>query len=91
MSNSEWVIGKYSGEQAKNIKALSDAGVGYFVRQESGSGGGYTIEVGFRRVISDEPRPLHLEAATPAQAEKLEKMRTDRTGIPKEYRSKLYN
>lgn len=76
----EWVIGAYTGAQAKHVKAQADAGIGYFFQREGGMGQNYTVYAAFRRPITG-PRPEHLQLATPSQERILEKMRKERQGI----------
>ncbi len=74
----EWVIGLFTGERAKSVRAHADVGLGYFVRQESGRGADYSVEAAFRRVC-DTPLPEHLERATAQQAERLDALYQQRT------------
>lgn len=73
----EWVIGRFTGERAKSVKAHADAGIGYFIRQELGQGMAYAVEAAFRRPC-DGLLPEHLERVTWSQASKLEKMLQER-------------
>lgn len=76
----EWVIGVYTGERAKSVKEHADAGIGYFIQKEEGRGVTYTVYAAFRRAV-ETLRPDHLELATPAQVEKLEKLYNARSGV----------
>jgi len=90
----EWVIGHYSGEQARSKKAHADIGIGYYVRSEQGkSAMNYHIEVAFRRII-DGPRPEHLILAVGEQVKKLDRLYNQRHNIndvPEPNRNSSYN
>lgn len=75
----DWVIGVFTGDRAKSVKEHADAGIGYFIQMEEGRGMSHTVHAAFRRV-ADTPIPEHLNRATPAQVEKLEKLYRERTG-----------
>lgn len=76
-----WVIGQYHGARAQSVKAHADAGIGYYVRQESGAGHNLTVQAAFRVVEDGEPIPEGLDYATPDQVFKLEKLRKVRSGL----------
>lgn len=76
---SEWVIGTYTGDRAKSVKAHADAGMGYFIRSESGRGTAYEVEAAFLRA-TDSPLPEHLVKANFGQAQKLDRLRNERLG-----------
>lgn len=76
---SQWVIGKYKGQRAQYIKGLADAGIGYFIREESGKGGSLEITAAFRRPM-DSPLPDHLLLANHFQVEKLNNLLLVRNG-----------
>lgn len=75
----EWVIGSFTGDQAKIVKSHADAGIGYYIQQENGAGFGHTVVAAFRRAIS-EVRPEHLMLASPYQQERLNKLHESRFG-----------
>ena len=75
----EWVIGSYTGDHAKAVKALADAGVAYFFRNAAGMGPHYTVAVAFRRA-KDSMLPAHLELANAQQIATLDRMYASRHG-----------
>jgi hypothetical protein len=75
----EWVIARLKGKDAQYVKALASNGTGYFVRQESGAGPNYQIEVAFKRPIHS-PIPEHLQKADSIQVQKLNKLDDARKG-----------
>lgn len=76
----EWVIGNFEGERAKSVLDHAGAGVGYYIRSQSGAGRNVGVEAAFRRAC-DRPRPEHLKLADQFQVSKLEKMFKERTGV----------
>lgn len=79
MIDYEWVIGAYTGDQAKAVKAHADHGIGYFFQREGGRGVSYTVYAAFRRPM-DGPRADHLELANGQQVQKLEQLWNRRHG-----------
>ena len=75
----EWAIGRYTGERAKYIKGLVDAGIGYFMRSETGKMN-YAIEAAFRLPL-DRPIPEHLQRADDVQAKKLDALYNQRHAV----------
>lgn len=75
----QWVIGAFTGDRGKSVKAHADAGLGYFIQQESGAGQGYTVHAAFRRA-NDSSLPDHLGICNPYQVDKLEKLYSARHG-----------
>lgn len=76
-----WVIGTFTGSQAQSVKAHADAGLGYFLRSVSGSGGGLMVQAAFRFVTASGPVPPHLEIASLTQSLKLDELQKQRSGI----------
>jgi hypothetical protein len=75
----EWVIGHFTGDQAKSVKAHADAGIGYFIRNEMGRGMAYEVEAAFRRSTA-LPLPEYLQRATREQSKRLAGMLKVRQG-----------
>lgn len=73
----QWVIGVYTGERAKSVKAHADAGIGYFIREEGGKGAQYRVIAAFKRPM-DSPIPPHLDKATPSVATALDRLHDQR-------------
>lgn len=72
----EWVLAHYTGLQAKDVLALANSGVKYYVLRTPESGQGW-CEVAFRRP-TDSPCPEHLQKITDIRLiAKLEKMRAE--------------
>lgn len=81
---SSWVIGVFTGQQAKLVQAHADVGVGYFVLEKTGKNDSLTVKAAFRRV-HDSPIPFHLtEVKNPMQIDELEKKRKQRQGLTRE-------
>lgn len=80
----EWVIGVYTGDQAKTVKAQADVGIGYFFQREGGRGQTYTVYAAFRRPL-DGARADHLELANSQQVEKLDRLWDRRHGVKDEH------
>lgn len=77
--NGKWVIGRYKGARAKSVKEHADAGIGYYIKEESGAGGNYDVLAAFL-IASDKPVPEHLREATIYEQEKLDNLRKSRQG-----------
>ena len=82
--NYTWVIGVFTGERARSVKAHADSGIGYFIREERGRGVGYEVEAAFRRA-NDSPMPPELVECNNNQIDILERKYATRHGLkPKE-------
>lgn len=84
MSKTEyvWVEARYTGDTAKYIKGMSDAGVGYFELEYGTEGRKPYINVAFPFVLDNDGIPEHLTEITGfTQKCKLEKKRCQRTGV----------
>jgi hypothetical protein len=77
--NARWVVGSYTGDDAKHIKSHADAGIGYFVLREGGRGTAYKVEAAFKRA-EDSALPPHLTYAPLTTANRLEAMSDKRHG-----------
>lgn len=82
----QWVIGAYTGEQAKHVRSLADSGIGYFFQRSAGVGPNYTVMAAFR-APANQLLPEHLELASPQQVDKLEQLWIARHGKRVERRS----
>ena len=81
--NYEWVIGTYSGDNAKYVSALADMGIGYFKMGELAKGRTSEVAVAFRRPL-DGPTPEHLLRITDeSKIRRLEKGVCLRAGVHK--------
>jgi len=66
----EWVMGKFVGDQAKYIDGMASAGIGYYVLERPDHGSGW-IKVAFRRAM-DSPLPDNLQqVSSPSLLRKL--------------------
>lgn len=73
-----WYLAKYKGEQALRVKAEMSAGIGYYLRSESGTNKmNYIIEVAFRMYYPG-PIPSHVMPVTEIQAKKLDELYNER-------------
>lgn len=76
-----WIIGTYSGDEAKRVKTQAESGIGYFIASEYGKGQGYGIEAAFRAAGEIlENMPDNCRLATEQQAAKLDRELDRRTG-----------
>ncbi len=57
----EWVMARYSGEQAKHVMALAAQGIGYMVLEQPDKGSGWVVAA-FRRA-KGAPE-IHLQLIT---------------------------
>jgi hypothetical protein len=79
--NTEWVIGYWKGDAAKNIIGLASEGVGYFILEEGRQGNQATVQAAYRRP-TDSPRPENIIPITDfRKIEKLEERYRRRHGI----------
>lgn len=67
----EWVVGRFTGEQAKSVMAHANAGIGYKIIQKGPAGNSYVLAA-FRRPCG-LPLPDHLTRVTdPIQIARLQ-------------------
>jgi len=77
----KWVIGRWSGKQAKSVEDHAAAGLTYFIIDASGRGEGREVVAAFRRAC-DSPVPEHLEVITdPFRIVEYEEKRKARMGM----------
>lgn len=76
-----WVTGYYTGENAKNISAIANAGGSYIVLENSGARQSPVVMVAFRMVVT-EPLPENVvEVTDPYKISDYEKIRKRTQGI----------
>jgi hypothetical protein len=83
--NYTWVIGVFTGDRAKSVKAHADTGIGYFVQGEGGRGTNYEVHAAFRRP-NDSPIPPELTVCNATQIKILEKKFAARDGNSRQTR-----
>lgn len=80
MSNSSWVVGRYTGARAKSVAAHAEAGIGYIMLENQGTSNNPDILVAFQS--TSNPLPEHLTPVTdPIKIMKYEKIRHQRMGL----------
>ncbi len=73
-----WVTGRYEGEQADNVIAHMQLGLGYYKIKQEGRGKSKSVIVAFRRSRNEE-LPVHLEEVTNKyEIERLDKREAER-------------
>ena len=77
----EWVVGKFSGAQAKSVHAHADAGIGYIVLDHGGRGDGTSVLAAFRRPSDSVIPPYLTEVRDPFKIAEYEKIRKQRQGL----------
>lgn len=73
----QWVIGNWTGDQAKSVIDHANAGISYFVLRDDSVRGSNKVMAAFRRP-RDSPVPEHLQIATEDMARKLDRRYNDR-------------
>lgn len=69
----QWVVGTWTGDLGKSVKAHANAGITYFTIREDAT----SITAAFRRPMNS-PVPDHLEVAPPSMSAKLEQRLNER-------------
>lgn len=79
----KWVLGRYTGKEAKRVMDMAHNGLGYFIIDQPEKGDAWIVAA-FRRPM-DTPLPSHLEEITDYRlSDKLNIKRIERQGLHEE-------